>query len=157
MNSSLRTQAQAVVLVIESDHEIVAGLAIALGRAGYSARCCRDAEAALDFVDHTSPDLIIADVNLQGASGIQLCDRIRQRDGLGEVPVMFLSAAQGPDIIRRSYATGAAYYLRKPLDPDVLLELIDKALAAPGLVASAGGGDELPLESIAICSTNLAL
>ena len=40
-----------------------------------------------------------------------------------------------PDIIRRSHAVGAAYCLRKPFDPVVLLELIDKARdTVPGIV-----------------------
>ena len=41
---------------------------------------------------------------------------------------MYFSGTQTPDIIRRS---GATYSLRKPLDPDVLLELIDQALDLP--------------------------
>ncbi|MHB8901140.1 MAG: hypothetical protein ACYC6Y_20520, partial [Thermoguttaceae bacterium] len=49
------------------------------------------------------------------------------------VPVMFLSGAQIPDIIRRSHAVGGTYYLRKPFDPGVLVELVDKALWMPQL------------------------
>jgi CheY-like chemotaxis protein len=74
------------------------------------------------------PDLIISDINLSGTSGLVLCDEIKRQPGLAAVPVMFLSAAQTPDIIRRSHAAGGAYYLRKPFDPQVILELIDKAL-----------------------------
>jgi DNA-binding NarL/FixJ family response regulator len=53
-----------------------------------------------------------------------------------DVPVMFISASQLPDIVRRSHEAGGAYYLRKPLDPEVLVELIDKALWMPHLVQS---------------------
>jgi CheY-like chemotaxis protein len=48
-------------------------------------------------------------------------------------PVMFLSGTQVPDIIRRTHGAGGTYYLRKPFDGMVLLELIDKALASPRL------------------------
>jgi DNA-binding NarL/FixJ family response regulator len=51
-----------------------------------------------------------------------------------DVPVMFVSRTQLPDIIRRSHDAGAAYYLRKPLDPEVLTELVSKALWLPHLV-----------------------
>ena len=44
---------------------------------------------------------------------------------------MFLSATQIPDIIRRSHDAGGAYHVRKPFDPDVLTELVDKALWTP--------------------------
>ena len=76
---------------------------------------------------------------LHGQSGLDMCQRIRQSQALAEVPVMFLSAAQIPDIIRRTDALGGTYYLRRPFDPGVLVELIDKALRRPQLVA--GGAD----------------
>jgi CheY-like chemotaxis protein len=50
------------------------------------------------------------------------------------VPVIFLSAAQIPHIVRRAREAGGTYYLRKPVDPDVLIELVDKALWMPHLV-----------------------
>ena len=49
---------------------------------------------------------------------------------------MFISSSQLPDIIRRSHDAGGAYYLRKPLDPEVLIDLVSKALWLPHLVQS---------------------
>ena len=43
---------------------------------------------------------------------------------------MFLSAGQIPDIIRRRGPVGGADYLRKPIDADVLLDLLDKTLSS---------------------------
>ena len=79
----------------------------------------------------TIPDLIICDMNLAGHSGATACEQLRSANGLDEVPLMFLSAAQSPDIIRRSNASGGTYYLRKPFDPKVLVELVEKALLVP--------------------------
>jgi DNA-binding NtrC family response regulator len=47
---------------------------------------------------------------------------------------MFMSSAQIPDIVRRSHEAGGAYYIRKPFDPEVLIELVAKALWMPHLV-----------------------
>jgi DNA-binding response OmpR family regulator len=127
---------KAVVLVIDDDPDIVAGLAKVLSAAGYVAHCCRDAEGAMECVRKLTPDLIISDINLGGYSGLQLCERIRKEEGMSDVPLMFLSGAQIPDIIRRSHEVGATYYLRKPFDHNVLLELIDKALWMPHLAAN---------------------
>jgi CheY-like chemotaxis protein len=153
MNSLLPSREQAVVMVIDGDQQILAALGHALGQAGYSANCCCDAEAAVAAVGQTPPHLIIADVNLRGVGGIQLCDRIRQRDGLADVPVMFLSATQAPDIIRRSYAAGAAYFVRKPFDVDVLLELAETALAPNGVSNDACGPTDV--ESVVSCPTDI--
>jgi CheY-like chemotaxis protein len=136
MNAMLQAQDKAVVLVIDDDPEVVAGLAKVLSSAGYLSHCCRDAEGAIECIQETTPDLIISDINLGGHSGLQLCQRLKRDEGLSEVPFMFLSEAQVPDIIRRSHEAGGTYYLRKPFDAQVLLELVDKALWMPQLVGS---------------------
>ncbi|HEV3418369.1 MAG TPA: response regulator [Pirellulales bacterium] len=135
MNSIPEAQDKAVILVIDDDPDIIAGLAMVLSAGGYISNCCRDAEGAVECVRKTTPDLVISDINLGGQSGLQLCERLKREEGLFDVPFMFLSGAQIPDIIRRSHEAGGTYYLRKPFDPQVLLELVDKALWMPHLVA----------------------
>ena len=127
-------QQQPLVLVIDDEPEVLGAVAAVLASAGYVCHCCSNAEAAVRFAQSTTPDLIISDINLDGQSGLDLCEQIKEDAALRSVPVMFLSGAQIPDIIRRSHAAGGAYYLRKPFDPDVLMELVDKALWMPHLV-----------------------
>ena len=77
---------------------------------------------------------MICDVKIHGESGLELCKELRQEPGNEDVPVLYVSSSQSPDIIRRSHEAGGAYYLRKPFDPDVLTELVGKALWMPHLV-----------------------
>jgi len=128
-------QQQPLILVIDDEPEVLGEVAAVMNGAGYACHCCGTAEAAIQSARSTTPDLIICDINLDGRSGLELCEQIKQDDALCDVPVMFLSGAQIPDIIRRSHAVGGAYYLRKPFDPDVLMELVDKALWMPHLVS----------------------
>jgi CheY-like chemotaxis protein len=125
-----------LVLVVDDEPDVLGEVAAILGGAGYRCHCCCNAEAAAEFVSSETPDLIISDINLAGRSGLEMCERIKENADFKEVPVMFLSGAQIPDIIRRSHAAGGTYYLRKPFDPEVLLELVDKALWMPHLVRS---------------------
>jgi len=129
-------QQQPMILVIDDEPDVLGEVAAILSGAGYACHCSSTAEAAVEFAQKTAPDLIISDINLEGHSGLELCERIKQHQALADVPVMFLSGAQIPDIIRRSHAVGGTYYLRKPFDADVLLELVDKALWMPHLVGS---------------------
>jgi CheY-like chemotaxis protein len=126
---------QTLVLVIDDEPELLGEVAAVLARASYDCHCCSTGEAALEFAKTATPDLIISDINLAGHSGLEMCERLKEEPALRDVPVMFLSGAQIPDIIRRSHAVGGTYYLRKPFDPDVLLELIEKALWMPHLVS----------------------
>ena len=128
-----------LVLVVDDKVEVLDEVATVLTAANFACRCCTTAENAMAAAESSPPDLIISDINLHGHSGLEMCERIKQNEALADVPVMFLSGAQIPDIIRRSHAVGGTYYLRKPFDPDVLLELIDKALWTPHLVAGHAG------------------
>ncbi|MEE8451102.1 MAG: response regulator [Thermoguttaceae bacterium] len=125
---------QPQILVVDDESEVLEQVAEVLTAADLTCHCCTTAEAALAEAVTNPPDLIISDINLQGHSGLEMCERIKENPALADVPVMFLSGAQIPDIIRRSHAVGGTYYLRKPFDPEVLVELVDKALWMPHLV-----------------------
>jgi DNA-binding response OmpR family regulator len=133
--NSLATE-PAVILIIDNDPIMMTGLAAILDMSGYECHCARGPEAALKAVRTLPLDLILCDVNLGCESGIELCRELREQPGMDDVPLMFMSSAQGPDIVRRSTEAGAAYYLRKPFDPAVLLDLVSKALWMPHLVQS---------------------
>ena len=127
---------QPLILVVDNEQEVLDATAAVLTGAGFACRCCRSVDAAITTAAASLPDLIISDVALPEMSGVEMCERIQRSEGLAEVPVMFLSAAQTPDIIRRRDGRGGAYYVRKPPAPQVLLELVEKSLSQrPCLVA----------------------
>ena len=125
---------QPLVLVVDHDCDVVQQVETTLTAIGYTCRCCATADEAMAAAGRQRPDLVIAESTLHGESGPRLCERIRQEPTLADVPVMFLSAAQIPDIIRRSYEGEGSYSLRKPFDAEVLVELVETALAKPQFV-----------------------
>lgn len=128
------------ILLIDDEPETLTDLAEILSRNGFSCRCAKDAGTARDLATQSAPDLIISDINLGGQSGLELCASLKDaHPALIDVPVIFLSAAQIPHIIRRAREAGGTFYLRKPVDPDVLIELVDKALWMPHLVSHQAG------------------
>ncbi len=127
------------ILAIDDETEVLGSIEQIVTQAGHACWCAQNAEAAKRSIAAGAPDLIVADLNLAGHSGLALCEQLKRQFGLSDVPVMYLSAAQVPDIIRRAHAAGGTYYLRKPFDPQVLLQLIDKARRAPQLSSVAAG------------------
>ena len=121
------------VLVIDDEQAIVDELVEFLWHNGFDPTVCMTAADALEAARSDVFDLIISDINLGTASGLELCQRIHELENSNETPVIFLSGAQIPDIIRRSRSAGGTYYVRKPFDPEVMLELIDKAMWLPAL------------------------
>lgn len=137
-----------VILIIDSDPIMLTGVAAVLNMQGHECHCASDETAAIKAADDLPLDLIICDVNIHGRSGIELCNRLQDECGHSDVPVMFVSGTQVADIVRRAHEAGGAYYLRKPFDPDVLIELVDKALWMPHLVRSRiEHEEEAPIET----------
>ncbi len=124
-------QERPLVLVVDGEQEVLEKMTTVLGEAGFGCRCCTTARAAAAAARAVPPDFIVCDLNLGGENGLEACRRIKEYPGLEDVPVMFLSAAQLPDVISGSRVAGGSYCLRKPFAPAVLVELIDQALAAP--------------------------
>lgn len=127
---------RATILVIDNDPITLANIAAVLEAKGHSVHIALDEHSAMKSASSLPLDLILSDVNLRGASGLELCRAIQKECGLYDVPLMFMSATQTPDIIRRAHDMGGAYYIRKPFDQDVLCELVDRALWMPHLVNS---------------------
>lgn len=126
-------ETQPVVLVIDSDPLMLTGIAAMLHAEGYESHCAADREAALKAAAQLSLDLVICDVRLGNESGLEIFHEIRRHETNSDVPVMFMVAQQNPDVVRRAH-DGGVYYLRKPFDPKVMMELVNKALWMPHLV-----------------------
>lgn len=153
-DSHLPAQEPAIILIIDEDALMLTGMAAVLNMAGYECHCARNREAAAKAVESLALDLIICDVNLAGDSGLDLCRDLRSLPGMDDVPVMFISSVQIPDIVRRSHEAGGAYYLRKPFDPEVLIELVGKALWMPHLVQSRVARVQTPVQAVSAPKMN---
>jgi CheY-like chemotaxis protein len=132
----LENRGRGLILAVDDEPAVLAELTGVLGMAGYCCVTAGDAATALELATHLIPALIISDIDLAGQSGFELCEQIKELPALAEVPLLFLSGAQVPDVVRVAHAVGGTYYLRKPFDPGVLEELVEKALWMPQLVQS---------------------
>ena len=109
----------------------------ALSEAGYAPSVTGDPEAVGRLMEETRPHLVILDLMLPGADGIKLMESI---PGLSNVPVIFLSAYGGDQIVARALEKGADDYIVKPLSPTELVARIQAVLRR----WTASGSAELP-------------
>jgi CheY-like chemotaxis protein len=80
---------------------------------------------------------------------MSLVGQLHQLPERADVPVMYLSSAQLPDVILRTHRHGSSYHLRKPFDSGLLLDLVEKALWMPHLVKSHINRPHIPLSAFA--------
>ena len=98
----------------------------------FSANCHASALSAAARLDL---DLVICDLKLWvGIPGRDLVADIHRLPNCSDVPVIFTSAGQEADVIRRKHDFGGAYHIKKPFDAPVFLELVERALWMPHLV-----------------------
>jgi DNA-binding response OmpR family regulator len=112
------------ILIADDDLDLLGLVAYALGQAGYLVVKASDGPGALATFDAESPDLVILDINMPGASGFDVCTAIRAR---GDVPVMMLTARGEEQDLVKALDLGADDYLTKPFSPKTLLARV-KAL-----------------------------
>lgn len=125
---------QATILVVDRDVESLLSIASTLVTQNHRVVNAQDAESAVAIANHEPLDLLITDIRLGSWSGLELLDVIRQQPEKIDLPVMFVSAHQTPGVIRRRHPSGDAFHLKKPIDADVLAELVDRALWMPHLI-----------------------
>ena len=69
-----------------------------------------------------APAVVLLDLKMRGASGLDLLRRIRATDGTATVPVVLMTSSVEARDVCDAYAAGANAYVRKP---DTLTELVD--------------------------------
>ncbi len=130
------------VLIVDDDTDLLRLLAMRLGAAGYRVSSAESAEDALAQIALQRPQLVISDVQLPGADGLQLFETIRAQHAA--LPVILLTAhGTIPDAVEAT-SRGVFTYLTKPFDGKQLLEQVAQALALAGPGAADGRGAAEP-------------
>jgi two-component system, cell cycle response regulator len=98
---------------------------------GYRVLTAGTAAEALRLARIHRPDLIISDVGMHEGSGFDFITEVKADPQLRDIPFLFLSATHWDDAQRaRGLALGAANYLRRPIDSQLLLSEIRRVLLA---------------------------
>jgi DNA-binding response OmpR family regulator len=120
------------ILVVEDDEALGAQIESELRGAGYEVDRVRDGDVA-SRTDPTDFDLVILDLMLPGAYGLDVLKRMRERS---DVPVLILSARQETRDKVRGLELGADDYLVKPFWPEELLARVRARMRRPVLERS---------------------
>ncbi|MBB3754222.1 DNA-binding NarL/FixJ family response regulator [Mycolicibacterium sp. BK634] len=133
-----------VRVVLVDDHEmVIEGLKAMLSPFKNRVRVVGEAvgvDLALTVIASLKPDIVLCDVRMQGASGLDLCRAVRERDP--ERKVILLSVYDDEQYLFQALRVGASGYLLKGISSDELvrqLELVQGGATAidPGLAARA--------------------
>lgn len=98
-----------------------------LGALGFETLFAQDGRTAIAlFVENPDIALILMDIRMPGLNGIKATQEIRLAGGPGgmTVPIIAITAADGPEVRRECLACGMNEVLVKPVDPRRLVEVL---------------------------------
>ena len=113
------------ILVVDDDPQTLRHVRDALAGAGYSPLVCADFRELAQIVREEQPALVLLDLVLPGADGIELMQTLPE---LARQPVIFISAYGRDETVARALEAGAADYIVKPFSPTELVARVRAAL-----------------------------
>lgn len=112
---------KANVLIIDDEPDLVELLKYNLAKEGYNVEFAFNGFDGIKVSEVFKPDLIILDIMLPDINGYEVCKRMKRKDSLSAVPVIFLSAKQEEVDKILGFESGAEDYISKPFSVNELL------------------------------------
>lgn len=114
------------VLIVDDD-EYIRAVSQAMLQPAYRVLLASNGVEALESVHRERPDLILLDIVMPVLNGFETCQQLKAGE-FADIPVIFVSALDGPEDKLRGYAAGADDYLPKSSDPQEMLARIERHL-----------------------------
>lgn len=121
-----------LILVVDDSVDNVAVISLDLQQQGYRVVTASNGEEAVVVATQMLPNLILMDINLPTLDGLGATRRIRETEGLRDVPIVAITAFGTEGFQRAAYDAGISGYLTKPIDFDRMHQLIARLLSPAG-------------------------
>lgn len=118
------SKAIALIRVVDDDRAVSKAIQFLLGNEDWTVQVFSSGEEFLVNEAPSVPGCIILDIQMGGISGIEVHKELIARES--EVPIIFLTAHGDIPMAVEAMKEGAAEFLVKPLDPEKLLQLVEK-------------------------------
>jgi two-component system, LuxR family, response regulator FixJ len=127
-----------VIAIVDDDASVRRSLMRVVESAGYATEGFASAREFLDWLARGRAACLVLDVHMSEMSGFELQDRL-------SVPIIFITADDDLQTRERIAKSGAAGHLRKPFDPQAVLDAIERAIqveraAGPSGAMASGHG-----------------
>ena len=123
------------ILVVDDERDIVKALMIRLKTQGYDVVTAFDGAQGVFMAHKEKPDLIILDIRMPAGDGFSVAAKLRESTPTLDIPIIFLTGSPERTSEERALEVGARFYIKKPYDPEELLDAVRRALGteSPGL------------------------
>jgi len=116
------------VLVVDDEKDIRDLIAYNLSKEGFAVLTAGDGNEALQKLADHKVAVVVLDIMMPGMDGFEVCRRIRAKETIASLPVIFLTARSGEADQIIGLELGADDYIQKPVSPRVLVARVKSIL-----------------------------
>lgn len=115
------------LIVVDDDGTIREMLRVGL-ESQYDVVCLPTGEGVIQAIDESHPRLLVLDVNLPGADGHDICEKVRAEARLRRLPILFITARRDDKTFLKSLQSGGDAVLAKPFEIAAFREKVEYLL-----------------------------
>ncbi len=116
---------QPEILLVEDTPEHIEAVVTVLHENNFRIRIAKKWSTALELLNQHHPDLILLDIFMPEMDGFELCRTIKSNPDFSSIPIIFLTASDDEDSIRKGFELGAQDYVVKPFNTSELLARVN--------------------------------
>lgn len=126
MNTTPSSGLSPLIHLIDDDEAVRSSLALLIGTVGLRVQAWADPLAFVAQFDRQGIGAIVLDVRMPGISGLSVLDTLRAQ-GVDQ-PIVMLTGHGTVEMCRRAFKAGAAEFLEKPVNDELLIETLQNAV-----------------------------
>ena len=113
--SRLEKDKDTILIVDDLDVNIML-LEEILDSLGYETKSAMSAVEATDILNHELPSMVLLDIMMPDINGYEFCQMLKENPHTRDIPVIFVSAAEGNDEREKAFEIGGVDFVKKPFD-----------------------------------------
>lgn len=114
------------ILIIDDDKDFQTILTVTLNQSGFMVRSLFNGEIAESLDERPVPDIILLDIDLPFANGVEVGKQLKLNASTRDIPVIMVSA--NPFLDQLCKEAGAIDYVQKPFDVKTLIQKVEERL-----------------------------
>lgn len=114
------------VLIIDDEPDLIKITRMRLESVGYNVIDASNGKDGFERARSKGPDIILLDLVMPGEDGLETLSKLKLDPSTSAIPVIILTVKGESEYVLDAGKLGAAEYLTKPVEPEKLLETIEK-------------------------------
>lgn len=115
------------ILIADDNADTADSLATILENMGYEVRAAYNGASAVETAEHFRPEVLLLDIGMPGLNGYETAHYIREEPWGKDAVVVAVTGWGGEADKRQAREAGFDHHLTKPVDPEVIRDLIAKS------------------------------